>query len=73
MKTSLQASPEVMSADLVAAAHDALNTYGIPADEQARMIFEAVAEGRFWALPPAGDPFVDQLQGETEELKGVLG
>ena len=60
---------DAMPTELVSGAHDALNTYGIAPAEAARIALDAADAGRFWALPPAGDGFLEQLRAELDELR----
>ena len=69
MRTSAaQHGQHAPSADEVEAYHSALNTYGIAPDDAAAAAPNASDAGRFWALPPEGDPFLDALRSEIAEL-----
>jgi NAD(P)-dependent dehydrogenase (short-subunit alcohol dehydrogenase family) len=51
----------------------AFETLGASPDDVARWVLDALDDGRFWVLSQAGDPFVQQLAGELEELSQAIG
>ena len=57
-----------MSDDLVKGGHDALNQIGVEPAVAVSWALRALDDGTFWALPPAGDPFVTMLDVELAEL-----
>lgn len=61
-----------MPADVVDAAHDALNTYGLEPADVARQALDAVDRGDFWALPPKDDAFIAMLRDEIDELRAAI-
>lgn len=60
-----------MSDESVQGMHDALNQAGVDPSEAVSWALRALQEGRFWALPDAGDPFFALLQAELVELGEV--
>jgi NAD(P)-dependent dehydrogenase (short-subunit alcohol dehydrogenase family) len=52
----------------VEAMHSALNTYGIDPEDAAGAALDASDAGKFWVLPPEGDPFLEALRVEIAEL-----
>jgi NAD(P)-dependent dehydrogenase (short-subunit alcohol dehydrogenase family) len=74
MRTSAARLPmsSAMSADLVDNLHDGLNQLGVPPAEAAAWARQALADNRFWALPPRDDPFTGRLGAELDELVSVL-
>jgi len=60
-----------MSDDLVRGGHDALNQAGVDPEVAVSWALRALQEGRFWALPVSGDPFVVMLEAELAELGEV--
>lgn len=61
-----------LDSETVEGAHQVLNEQGVPAAEAASWPLTASDEGRFWALPPAGDPFCDLLGTEIEQLRELV-
>ena len=53
--------------------HQALNEAGVAPHEAARWALDALDEGRFWAVPPAGDGFTELLRAELATIEGALG
>jgi NAD(P)-dependent dehydrogenase (short-subunit alcohol dehydrogenase family) len=60
-----------MSEDLVSGSHDALNQAGVEPDVAVAWALEALADNRFWALPPSGDLFREMLAKELAEIAGA--
>lgn len=60
-----------MSDEMVSGGHDALNQAGVDPDVAVSWALRALQDGRFWALPDAGDPFWALLEGELAELHDV--
>ena len=73
MLTSAAGLPSgtAMADDLVRGSHDALNQAGVDPDVAVSWALRALHEGRFWALPAAGDPFAAMLEAELAELDAV--
>jgi NAD(P)-dependent dehydrogenase (short-subunit alcohol dehydrogenase family) len=60
-----------MFGPLTSSSHDALNQAGVEPDVAAGWALQALADNRFWALPPSGDPFTDMLADELAEIAGA--
>ena len=52
--------------------HRSVHEMGVPTDVAVSWARRALAENRFWALPPGDDPFVQILHSERDELAGLL-
>jgi NAD(P)-dependent dehydrogenase (short-subunit alcohol dehydrogenase family) len=61
-----------VDSEMAEAAHLVLQEQGIPAAEAASWALTASDEGRFWALPPAGDPFCELLGVEIDQLRDLV-
>jgi NAD(P)-dependent dehydrogenase (short-subunit alcohol dehydrogenase family) len=59
-----------MPDDLVSGSHAALNQAGVAPEVAVSWALEALADNRFWALPPEGDPFRKVLADELAEIAG---
>jgi NAD(P)-dependent dehydrogenase (short-subunit alcohol dehydrogenase family) len=57
-------------AEVVDGTHEALNQLGVSPAEAVSWTRRAIADNRFWALPPGGDPFMEMLDVELSELRG---
>ncbi|MBB3748177.1 NAD(P)-dependent dehydrogenase (short-subunit alcohol dehydrogenase family) [Mycolicibacterium sp. BK634] len=62
-------SEAAMSAELVDGSHDALNQIGVEPEVAVGWAFDALQQGRFWAMPPEDDPFMHMLRTELSELQ----
>lgn len=74
MRTSVASLPRhaAMSEDFVAMGHDALNTAGVEPTEVVGWTRRALAEGRFWVVPPLDDMFGGLLDAELNDQGAAL-
>jgi NAD(P)-dependent dehydrogenase (short-subunit alcohol dehydrogenase family) len=70
---SLQPADAIMDASFVEMTHDVLNSQGADPETVAEWVLDALAEDRFWVLPPSDDVFMDAVKTEVRELRDALG
>ena len=58
-----------MGEDAVVAGLDKTVEDGVPPSAMADRVFEAVAEGRFYALPPEGNPWRDACHSRLDQIR----